>query len=469
MIFSTVFFLFVFLPLSLIIYYVVPKKFRSIPLILISLLFYAWGEPRYLILLAASLVFNYASALEIAQFKAQENAKMAKITMIIAVTVNLLILGFFKYFGFLVGNISALTGLNLSAPHLSLPLGLSFYTFTVLSYVLDVYLGRAEAQKNPLHYAVYVTFFPKLISGPIVQYKDMAPQLEADRPMDLPKFGAGVNLFLVGLFKKVLISDNLGTVFGALSGMTAMSAGTAWLGMILYSLQLYFDFSGYSDMAIGLAGMFGFKFEKNFDYPYLSSSIPEFWRRWHISLGAWFRDYLYIPMGGNRCSRNRQLLNLSVVWLLTGLWHGANWNFIFWGVYHGLLVMLDRFLLKDRWKALPSPLRIFLTTLAAFFGWVMFFSPSMGAALHWYGQMFGGGGLGLFDSTFRYYFSSCLPLLIIAILGCGPLAQRVHQALAYRRGGLVTYVSAAAYILLLVMTVASLINSTYTSFLYFQF
>ena len=468
MVFSTVFFLFVFLPLSLIFYYIFPKKLRSIPMIILSLLFYAWGEPRYLILLAASLIFNYATGLEIAKFREAGSDKWAKITMIVAVVVNLLILGFFKYFGFLAGNISALTGLHISVPKLSLPLGLSFYTFTVLSYVLDVYMGRAEAQKNPLHYAVYVTFFPKLISGPIVQYKDMEAQLTA--PKTAPaKIGSGVNLFLVGLFKKVLISDNLGTVFGALSGMTAMSAGTAWLGMILYSLQLYFDFSGYSDMAIGLAKMFGFQFEKNFDYPYLSKSIPEFWRRWHISLGAWFRDYLYIPMGGNRCSRNRQLLNLSVVWLLTGLWHGASWSFIFWGIYHGLLVMLDRFVLKDRWKALPAALRVFLTTLAVFFGWVMFFSPTMGAALHWYGQMFGAGHLGLFDSTFRYYFSGSFLLLIIAFLGCGQLPQRIHSMLVYRRGGIWTYLSAAACVLLLILTVASLINSTYTSFLYFQF
>lgn len=468
MIFSSLFFLFVFLPISLILYYVVPKRFRAIPLVLISLLFYAWGTPEYIILILLSMVFNYITGLEIAHFQEAEKTIVARVFMILAVVVNLLMLGFFKYYGFLISNINAITGLQLSAPQLAMPLGISFYTFTVLSYVLDVYRGRAAAQKNILLYAVYVTFFPKLISGPIVQYKDMEAQL-AERQMAPAKFGAGLNMFLVGLFKKVLISDNLGTAFNAISGLSAMSAGTAWLGMVFYGLQLYFDFSSYSDMAIGLAKMFGFDFAKNFDYPYLSSGISEFWRRWHISLGAWFRDYVYIPLGGNRCSTPKIIRNLLVVWFLTGLWHGSSWNFILWGLYHGAFVLLEKFVLKERLEKVPKGLRIAGTVFLVFFGWVLFFSPSLTSALHYYGQMFGLGHMGFVDSTCKYYFFSNVPLLLIAIVGCGPIVQRLHQRIAYWKGGIATYVSICMYIVLLVLSVAYLVNATYTSFLYFQF
>lgn len=468
MIFSSIFFLFIFLPLSLILYYIVPKRFRSIPLVIVSLLFYAWGTPEYIVLMLFSVVFNYITGLEISYFQESERTVAARVTMIIAVVVNLLLLGFFKYYGFLISNINAITGLHFSTPQLALPLGISFYTFTVLSYVFDVYRGRASVQKNFLSYTVYVTFFPKLLSGPIVQYKDMEQQL-SDRQMVPAKFGAGLNMFLVGLFKKVLISDNLGTAFSAISGLSAMSAGTAWLGMLLYGFQLYFDFSSYSDMAIGLAKMFGFDFAKNFDYPYLSSSISEFWRRWHISLGAWFRDYVYIPLGGNRCSTPKIIRNLLVVWLLTGLWHGAAWNFIVWGLYHGAFVLLEKFVLKDHVKKIPKVLRILGTSFLVFFGWVLFFSPSLTSALHYYGQMFGLGHMGFIDSTCKYYFSSNILLLLIALVGCGPIVQRLHQRIAYWKGGVATYISIGAYVLLLVLTIAYLINSTYTSFLYFQF
>ena len=368
----------------------------------------------------------------------------------------------------MISTVNSITGLTLSAPELPLPLGISFFTFSVLSYVFDVYRGRAEVQKNFLDFSLYVTFFAKVTSGPIVQYKDMAPQLR-ERQMVPAKFGAGISMFLVGLGKKVLIADNLGATFSAISGLSTMSAGTAWLGMILYSLQLYFDFSGYSDMAIGLAKCFGFDFSANFDYPYLSASISEFWRRWHISLGAWFRDYVYIPLGGNRCSKERQLINLAVVWLLTGLWHGSAWNFVIWGVYHGIFVILEKFVLKDIWPKVPKFLRIFVTTLLVFFGWVLFFSPSLSGAIHYYGQMFGAGHMGLFDGTFRYYFFGSLRLLIVAFLGCGPIVRRIHQRLCYYKGGKRTYVSVIGFVLLLILCVAYMMSATYSSFLYVQF
>ena len=467
--FSTLFFLFVFLPVSLILYYVFPKKLRNIPLVVLSLVFYAWGNPVYLILLLLSMAFNYVSGLQIAGYKEAGRTAFARAAMIIAVAANLLLLGYFKYFAFLLETLNLIPGLNLSAPELSLPLGLSFYTFTVLSYILDVYMDRAPVQKNVLSYAVYATFFPKIISGPIVQYRDMAEQIEAERETPPAKIASGMNLFLVGLFKKVLLADNLGTVFGAVSGLEAMSVGTAWLGMVLYSLQLYFDFSGYSDMAIGLSKMLGFDLDKNFDYPYRALNITDFWRRWHISLGAWFREYVYIPLGGSRCSKPKIFRNLLIVWLLTGLWHGASWSFIAWGLWHGAFAMLERFVIKDKLDKVPAPIRIFGTCLIAFLGWVMFFSGSLSNMVHYFGQMFGAGHLGLFDSGFRYYFGSSWLLILAAVIGSGPLVRRLHQNLTYRRGGAAVYISAALYILLLVLCIASMVSSTYTSFLYFQF
>ena len=467
--FSTLFFLFVFLPVSLILYYVFPKKLRNIPLVVLSLVFYAWGNPVYLILLLLSMAFNYVSGLQIAGYKEAGRTGFARAAMIIAVAANLLLLGYFKYFAFLLETLNLIPGLNLSAPELSLPLGLSFYTFTVLSYILDVYMDRAPVQKNVMSYAVYATFFPKIISGPIVQYRDMMEQIEAERETPPAKIASGMNLFLVGLFKKVLLADNLGTVFGAVSGLEAMSVGTAWLGMVLYSLQLYFDFSGYSDMAIGLSKMLGFDLDKNFDYPYRALNITDFWRRWHISLGAWFREYVYIPLGGSRCSKPKIFRNLLIVWLLTGLWHGASWSFIAWGLWHGAFAMLERFVIKDKLDKVPAPIRIFGTCLIAFLGWVMFFSGSLTNMVHYFGQMFGAGHLGLIDSGFRYYFGSSWLLILAAESRSGPLVRRLHQNLTYRRGGAAVYISAALYILLLVLCIASMVSSTYTSFLYFQF
>ncbi len=468
MAFNSLFFIFAFLPISLILYFITPKRLKTAVLVLISLVFYAWGTPQYIVLMLFSVVFNYCTGLEIDHYLSQERYTGAKVTMILAVIVNLLLLGFFKYYGFLIDSINAVTGLHLHYTELPLPLGISFYTFTVLSYILDVYNEKAPAQTNFLNCAAYVTFFPKVISGPIVQYHDMDEQL-SERVMAPAKFGAGVNLFLVGLAKKVLIADNLGVAFGAISGLESMSVVTAWLGMIFYSLELYFDFSGYSDMAIGLAKMFGFNFDKNFNYPYLSHSISEFWRRWHISLGAWFREYVYIPLGGNRCSTAKVVRNLAIVWLLTGLWHGAAWNFILWGLYHGAFVMLERFVLKDFLEKIPKPIRIFGTVLLVFFGWVLFFSPSLGSALHYYGQMFGAGHMGFLDATAKYYLSGNVWLLLIAIIGCGPIVQRLHQRLCYWKGGAFRYISLAAYAIALILCVAYLLGTTYSSFLYFQF
>lgn len=465
---NSIFFIFLFLPISLILYYITPKSFRSIPLLVFSLVFYAWGTPEYLILILFSVLFNYITGIEIDEFLDRERWTASTVTLVIGIIVNLLILGFYKYYGFIVSNINAVSGLGLKAPDLPLPLGLSFYTFTVLSYIIDVYNDRTAPQKNLLDFAIYVTFFPKIVSGPIVQYADMEKQLK-EQAITPAKFGAGINMFIVGLAKKVIIADNLGSIFSAISGLDTMSVVTAWLGMILYSLQLYYDFSGYSDMAIGISKLFGFDIEKNFDHPYLSSSISEFWRRWHISLGSWFRQYVYISLGGNRCVKWKQIRNLLVVWLLTGLWHGSSWNFIVWGLYHGAFVLLEKFILKDLLPKIPKPIRIFGTVLVAFFGWVLFFSPSLSSALNYFGQMFGTGHSGFLDSTAKYYFKNAFVLLVMAFIGCGGLVQRIHQNLAYHKGGRITYVSIVCYIVLLVISVAYLLSATYTSFLYVQF
>lgn len=468
MIFSSIYFLFAFLPLTLIAYFVTPKRFRNVTLILISLIFYAWGNPEYIILMVFSLAFNYITGLEIAAYQQDDRPSKARTTMVISIVVNVGLLVFFKYMGAFVSGVNSILGTSIQFPELALPIGISFYTFTVISYVLDVYWEKTPVQKNFIAYATYVTFFPKLLSGPIVAYRDMEQQLQ-ERKIAPAKFGAGLNQFLVGVFKKVLISDNLGTAFNAITALDSMAAGTAWLGALLYFFQLYFDFSSYSDMAIGLAKMFGFDFDKNFDYPYLSTGISEFWRRWHISLGAWFRNYVYIPLGGNRCSKKRAALNNFIIFVLTGLWHGATLNFLFWGIYHGVFVLLEKYPLKDTLERIPVLVKRILTLLIVYFGWVMFFSPSMGSALHYYGQMFGSDGLGFIDTATKYYFSSNFLLLIIAAIGSGPVIHRIHQKLSYWKGGVMTYVSVACYMVLLILTVAYLMNATYTSFLYFQF
>ena len=468
MVFNSLYFLYVFLPLSLILYFVSPKKIRTYTLVLISIVFYAWGTPEYILLLLFSILFNYISGIEIGHFQENEKFGAAKAFMIIAVIVNLLVLGFYKYCGFLLGTINSIAGTALKSPDLPLPLGISFYTFTVLSYIFDVYRMKVPAQKNIGQFAAYVTFFPKVISGPIVQYSDMAEQLQ-DRQMAPAKFGFGLNLFLVGLAKKVLLADNLGVGFAAITAMENMSAATAWLGLILYSFQLYFDFSGYSDMAIGLAKMFGFNIDKNFDYPYLSSSIAEFWRRWHISLGGWFREYVYIPLGGSRCSTGKIIRNYLVVWALTGLWHGASWNFVLWGFYHCGLILLERFVLKDFLAKIPKAIRFFFTALMVFFGWSFFFTSSLGESFHFIGQLFGAGGLGFLDSTARYYWSGNALLLILSVIGSTPVVHGLHQQLTYNKGNKIMVLSIICYVLLLVLCTAYMVSATYSSFLYFQF
>lgn len=471
MAFNELSFLFLFFPLILLLHKLLPGiTGKNIVLLVGSLLFFAWGTPEYVLLMVLIILFNYFSGLQIEAKKAEENQKGAKLTLISAVAANLLLLGFFKYWSFVLENVNALLGTNLAVRQLSMPIGVSFFTFSVLSYLFDVYRDKAPAAKNILQFSLFVTFFPKLVSGPIVQYGAMAQQLQ-ERKLTAAKFHKGIRLFLIGLSKKVLLANTLGTTFYAVTALPAtdVSVVTAWLGAICYSLMLYFDFSGYSDMAIGLASMFGFEFEKNFDYPYLSDSVSDFWRRWHISLGKWFRDYVYIPLGGSRVTTGKIIRNLLIVWALTGIWHGAAWNFVFWGLYYGGLLLLEKFVLKNFLEKVPAVAKHIVTVLLVVIGWVFFFSPSLGSAFTWLGKMFGIGAAGFMNATAKYYLSGSILILIVSVIGAFPIGERIGNGLMNQSGRLPVYLSVAWFAVLLVLCIAGMMSGTYSTFLYFQF
>ena len=467
--FSSLFFLFIFLPVSLLLYYIVPAPFRKIPLILISLLFFSWSNPVYLVFLLLSLALNYIGGLQIGLYRSSGKPKLAQAALLVTVAADVLTLVSFKYLSFLISNLNLIPGVALSSPEVHAPIGLMFYIPTVLSYLFDVYYERVDAQLHALSYLTYATFFPKFLSGPIVQFKDMAGQLEEPRQFCFDSLFDGVMLLSVGLFKKVLIADNLALIFHAVSGQTAMSVGTAWLGMLVYTLELYFDFSGYSDMAIGISGMLGYQIAPNFRYPYRALDINDFWRRWHISLGAWFREYIYFPLGGSRCGTVKTIRNLLIVWLLTGLWHGASWNYVFWGMWHCAFSMLYRFVIRDRMDRTPRMIRIVSTFLIVGLGWIPFFSPDLSAAFHYFGQLFGAGNLGLWDGAFLYYLRSSLLLLLIAVIGSGPLVKDLHNRLLLHLGRFSVAISTLVCLVLLLMSIACMVSSTFSTFLYFQF
>ena len=365
---------------------------------------------------------------------------------------------------------NALLGTSFASGVTSMPLGVSFFTFSILSYLFDIYRDKAPVAENLLDFSLFVTFFPKLVSGPIVQYAAFEKQIH-ERTCNAVKFGKGARLFLIGLAKKVLLSTILGTTFYAVSALdvASLSVVTAWVGAVSYALMLYFDFSGNSDMAIGLASMFGFSFDNNFDYPYMSGSITEFWRRWHISLGAWFREYIYFPLGGSRVPTAKIIRNLFVGGLFTGIWHGASWNFIVWGLYYGVLQVIEKFLLKNVLDKIPSLIRIPVTQLLVLIGWVFFFSPSLGSALSWLARMAGIGGAGFLDATGRYYLGSSLYVLIIGAVSAFPLGATLGNKLLKGKDKTAVYLSVVWFAALLVLCIAGMMSSTYSSFLYFQF
>ena len=470
MLFSTIHFLFVFLPITMLVYYLVPYKLKNFVMLIASLLFYAWGEPVYVILMILSILFNYVMGKDISE--RQDNLDKKKQSLIFAVVVNLLILGFFKYYGFLMDTINAIFPFKITYRQLPLPVGISFYTFQALSYVVDVYKGEVKSQKNLLQFALYIAMFPQLIAGPIVRYIDIEAQL-AKRQIHITKIGQGAMYFIRGFAKKILIADTLGSVFVEILDMKlgTYSILTAWLGCISYAFQIYFDFSGYSDMAIGLGKMFGFEFKQNFHYPYISLSVSEFWRRWHISLSTWFREYVYIPLGGNRDGNGKTVRNLLIVWMLTGLWHGAAWNFLIWGFYYGVILVLEKFIwgrAMERW--MPIVRRIY-TLAVILFGWVLFFSPSLGYAVRYMGSMLGIGAEGLIDKQTMFYVTSNWLWYVVAFLGASPigytLIKQVQKVPTSRLGRQI--LSVGLYMGIFFIALAFLVTESFQPFLYFRF
>lgn len=468
MLFSSIVFLFTFLPAVMILYYLLPVRFRNVILLLASLVFYAWGEPVYLFLMLLSILFNYFSGLDIA--RNLQDKRAAKRSLVFNLIINLAVLGFFKYEGFVLDTLNGILPVHISYHALPLPIGISFYTFQILSYIIDVYRGNVKVQTNLPNFALYVTMFPQLIAGPIVQYADVDEQL-ASREISRTKFGEGSMYFIRGLAKKVLLANTSGMIFTEVSGLAKdnIAVMTAWLGAFAYMFQIYFDFSGYSDMAIGLGKMFGFEFNMNFNYPYVSKSITEFWRRWHISLSSWFRDYVYIPLGGNRVSKIKHIRNLLIVWFLTGLWHGAAWNFVAWGLYYGVILIIEKYLLSPVLDRLPDVVRHIYSIVLVVIGWVLFFSSSFGQAADYIRVMFGAGAHGFADRESMYLLTSNLILWLILIFGSTPLVHFRYEHMLRSKKWNTTIINSVVYVALFIVCIAYLVTETYNPFLYFRF
>lgn len=466
MLFSSITFLFYFLPAALLLYALTRQRFKNAALLLLSLLFYAWGEPKYVLLMLFSIAQGYVFGLLIEKRRSQ---RAARYFLLASVLISLALLGCFKYADFFLESVNAVTGLSLPLPRLSLPIGISFYTFQVLSYVIDVYRGDTPAQRSFIDLAAYVSLFPQLIAGPIVRYSDVAGQLQT-RAHSRSAAAEGVRRFAAGLSKKVLLANQFGALADICKQTQDASVLFIWLYAVAFLLQVYFDFSGYSDMAIGLGRIFGFRFPENFNYPYISASITEFWRRWHISLGSWFRDYLYIPLGGSRRGRARQLLNILIVWLATGLWHGAAWTFVLWGLWFALLLVIEKLWLLPvlrRHAVFAHLYTLFFVTL----GFVLFDADSAAQAVSRIGAMFGGAGLPLVSAQALYYLGSYAPLLALGALCATPLPARAVRALRSRPAGAFSLDVLEPLALLVPFAVgtAFLVDGSFNPFLYFRF
>jgi len=470
MLFASTVFIFVFLPVVLLLYYTVFRKWRmgqNVMLLIASLIFYAWGEPKYVLIMIASIIVNYALGLLVD--KVRHRKVLSRLVIALTAVLNLSVLFIFKYLMFTVDNINSIAGLNLSVPNIALPIGISFFTFQAMSYVIDVYREKGEAQKNPLNVGLYISFFPQLIAGPIVRYETVAYQIK-HRVETFDNFSTGVVRFIIGLAKKVLLANTMGVVADYSFDMpnSELTVVMAWIGAIAYSLQIFFDFSGYSDMAIGLGKMFGFDFLENFDYPYISKSITEFWRRWHMSLGTWFRDYVYFPLGGSRVkSKARLVFNLFVVWSLTGIWHGANWTFLCWGLMYFVLLVIEK--LTGWEKKYPDKMIVLRRIYTLFFvlmGWVLFRADSITDAWAYICTMFGNGTL-INDSTI-YYAMNYFVYFLIAILVSTPIFK--NFSLKIKGTNPVAYVvSSVGLLALLVVSVSYIVKGAYNPFIYFNF
>ena len=467
MLFSSISFLYYFLAATLLIYFLVPFKFKNLVLLVASLVFYFYGEPIYTLLMLATTLSSYIHGLLIDRYR---GAKWGKFWMVSSVVTSLAVLGFFKYSNFFISNINALTGSDMKMLGLALPLGISFYTFQTLSYTIDVYRGEAKVQKSFLRLATYVTLFPQLVAGPIVRYTTIEEDL-SERTHSFESFSVGVTRFAIGLGKKVLIADTMGALIKSFVASDDKSVVFYWLYAVAAFLQLYFDFSGYSDMAIGMGRMFGFRFLENFNYPMISKSVAEFWRRWHMSLGTWFRDYVYIPMGGNRVPQWRWFFNTLTVWFLTGFWHGADWTFIVWGLYFALFLLLEKFVLNKVFAKLPrvfSHAYVFVVILVSF---VLFKGNGMAGALADIGGMFGAGGLPFWSAETGYYLSGYAILLVAALIGATPVVKNTVLKIKQTSVGnrILNVLEPIFVISILVLVTAYFVDGSFSEFLYFRF
>lgn len=471
MVFSSVLFIFRFLPVFLICYFAAPRRMKNVILLLGSLFFYAWGEPVYVFLMLFSTCMDFVLGKLIG---ANRGRPAAKIFLVTSIVINLLVLGFFKYADFLLQSINMILGTEIPLLHPGLPIGISFYTFQTMSYTIDVYRGESKVQKNLLDFAVFVTMFPQLIAGPIVKYRQVEGSLHT-RTVDIAEISEGAKRFVTGLAKKVLIANGIGELWKQISEMeySGMSMLTAWIGIIAFAFQIYFDFSGYSDMAIGLGHIMGFKFPENFNYPYISASVSEFWRRWHISLGSWFREYVYIPLGGNRKGRGRQIFNIFIVWMLTGIWHGAGYNFVLWGLWFALFLILEKVFLEKILSALPKLVGRIYTWLVVIFGWVLFALDTPSQSFLYIRALLGLEGGAVFDGQALFLLGEYAVLFAVAAVSSTPLVNIIVNNVKSRRNGY----SVAVYRFceklfipaLLILSIAFIVEASYNPFLYFRF
>jgi len=470
MVFSSQIFIFAFLPIILLIYHSLGKPFRNYILLLTSLVFYAWTGVNFLALLILFIVINYICGILIDNYKSKNKNNLSKSFLFLGVILNLLILFYYKYFDFSAATLNSIFNTSITLRNIALPVGLSFITFQGISYLVDIYRQDAKVNKNIFSVALYLSFFPKLVSGPIIKYKDIDSQLK-ERTVKLSQFSYGIDRFIFGLSKKVIISDILGGFSDNIFTLakTGIDKPTAWIGIICYTLQIYFDFSGYSDMAIGLANMFGFKFMENFNYPYISKSITEFWRRWHISLSPWFKEYLYIPLGGNRKGLMRTYINIFIVFLCTGIWHGASFNFIFWGLWHGLFMIIERIVRKKQWYIkIPNFIKISFTILIVMIGWVLFRANGLLDATNYLSIMFGLKNFEFISFDYRYFLNIKLIVwIIVGIILSTPFISNKIEKYENNKGFQLMKIGIIG--ILFIISIVFIVNSTYSPFIYFQF
>lgn len=465
MLFSSITFLYCFLPCVLLVYFVVPDRLKNFTLLAASLIFYGWGEPKYLVFMLLSVTQSYIAALLVERFRGK---KLAKLALALSAVASLGLLAYCKYADFFIENFNAVTGLSVPLLNIALPVGISFYTFQILSYVVDVYRGDVPAQRNFIDLAMYIAMFPQFIAGPIVRYSDIAGSLK-NRKTTLADASEGIRRFSIGLAKKILLANSAALLVSEFKAYNEKTVLFYWLYALAYMLHIYFDFSGYSDMAIGLGRIFGFRFSENFNYPYISASITEFWRRWHISLGGWFRDYLYIPLGGNRVKPFRHVINILIVWAATGFWHGASWNFVLWGILYAALLLFEKYVLHPKIR-FAVPMHIY-TLLFVMLGFVLFDSANVTDALASFKALFGFGGIPAADTASLYYLKSNIVLLVVAVIGATPLPKLLYEKIGLRKygGKILAVVTPLAALASVALCTAYLIDGSFNPFVYFRF